>query len=380
MSPSDILNDKAKNIFFNKFHNTIEFYEFLNYAIDINNIELVKYIINNRIPIKITIKEITQGYGYIKPDHKWIQKEENTIFKLFRYNKEAYNMFVKACANKYVIPLCKEMVENINMIEPFLDCNYEQEDICRYCYNKYNNACGCRQITYSYESTTPNTTYRKILMTEIYEIISSSTVIYMNEYLDTKLGNIYNTQEAYRDKFYDNIYNLLLKMDTTYGNEWVEFLNEKCISNAYYEALESRVTSFFTNFGRMKYRHKKINEYISKRLFDGTYKVSRMYNNGLANITKMKTEYCIKYYKPECCFSLQCIFDWYCYVNSKYIYKIVKLYKYLTLPTIDTFHRVFYNVNDYYNDEIDRTYIMIEKYNRIKKKMINLGAHGQECQ
>ncbi len=187
------------------------------------------------------------------------------------------------------------------------------------------------------------------------------------------------------------------------NDEWVEFLNEAALYDAYRNSNETRTTNlidaFSNKFNTSKYKcvadcpqnkdgcailnctyHKcnKINEFICKRLFDGTYKIANYYEDGLAKVSKMKMEHCIKYYKPESCMKLQKIFYWYCYTNSKYIYKVVQLSiqlgNKLTLPTLNTLYGCYSSVHYCDNDEDERPDEMKILYNRIKNKMFNLGA------
>ena len=89
-------------------------------------------------------------------------------------------------------------------------------------------------------------------------------------------------------------------------------------------------------------------------------------------------EHCIKYYKPESCMKLQNIFYWYCYTNSKYIYKVVQLSIQLSImlqmPTLSTIYGCYNSVNYSNNEDEDRLDEMMGLYNRIKNKMFNLGA------
>ncbi len=166
------------------------------------------------------------------------------------------------------------------------------------------------------------------------------------------------------------------------NDEWVKFLNEDALYDAYRNSNETRAThlidAFSDKFSAFKCKCDKINEFICKRLFDGTYKIANYYEDGLAKVSRMKMEHCIKYYKPESCMKLQKIFCWYCYTNSKYIYKVVQLSCQLsiklTLPTLDTLYGCYSSVHYCYNDDDEIPNEMILLYEKIKNKMFNLGT------
>jgi len=370
------------------FHNTVEYYDFLNYALDINNIDLVKYIINNRTPVKKIIDK-----GYIEIDYDWQKKEEEAIIRLYNFNKDLYNLFVKSCVNKYVIRFFKYMMDDIDMIKPFFDCDYNNEiEVCEKCYEEIKPT-----DKYSYNEhkcergyIKKSSTYKKLFMSEMFNLITMSAKIYKYDYEESQVAKT-NIKDYNKNRF-DNIYSILLMID---NDEWIEFLNEAALYDAYTEANETRATHLLKELSykldTSKHNcfadnpqnkdgciHHKCNEYLCKRLFDGTYKIANYYEDGLAKVSKMKMEHCIKYYKPESCMKLQKIFYWYCYTNSKYIYKVVQLSIQqgimLKMPTLDTLYGCYSSVHYCDNDEDERPDEMKILYNRIKNKMFNLGA------
>lgn len=369
MSISSLINNNSKDIFIDMFHNKVEYYDFLNYAIDINNIDLVKYIINNRTPVKKIIDK-----GYIEIDYDWQKKEEEVIIRLYNFNKDLYNLFVKSCVNKYVIIFFKYMMDDIDMVKPFFECDYNNEiEVCEKCYeeikpvDKYDyNEHKCERGYIKKSST-----YKKLFMSEMFNLITAAASIYKYDYDESRVKK--TNIEDYNKNRYDNIYSILLMID---NDEWVKFLNEDALYDAYRNSNETRATYLLKELSDSKCN--RINEYLCKRLFDGTYKIANYYEDGLAKVSKMKMEHCIKYYKPESCMKLQKIFYWYCYTNSKYIYKVVQLSiqlgNKLTLPTLNTLYGCYSSVHYCDNDEDERPDEMKILYNRIKNKMFNLGA------
>lgn len=305
----------------------------LEYAIKINNKDLVLLIIDN---MDISIKNVeVDEYGTKKMVSKNFYDDSDILLQLFNYDYELYCRLIHRC-NDNMIPIKLTLIfygEEKDNVQP----SFSLGDNMKMVIPVFDNL----------------------------------------RFSENMMGYLYDAINGYFDDIETNNY-IFSQTIRLFEKQFIDFLNECKHYDCYLDRYLPRTMEILTALRIKKKLNDNIKEYILTKILDGTLIIPKflIYCEVMQFISETNMYYIVMKYKPESTIPIQDIFNWYCYKNSPYCQYIVKHYK-VDIPTFDTFLRCYHKVHYYYDEDKDDDY-----YNKkvskilepVKKYLCSLGG------